>query len=180
MPAALNIAALTQVLEIELKMSIAYYRRFPSTDRLRSTWAPPPNTSCITSIGSPSVEQQLIEVALRAQQNAYAPYSKFVVGAAIRTTNGVVVGGCNFENASYGLAICAERAAVGAMIATGEREIQSVVVVSVGGVTPCGACRQVLAEFGSDCEVVLYDSSQQIVSARWRMSELLPGAFKLR
>lgn len=126
-----------------------------------------------------SVERQLLELALQMQKQAYAPYSQFAVGAAILTGNGLVVGGCNFENASYGLAICAERAAVGAMVASGEREIQTVVVVSNGGVTPCGACRQVLAEFGSDCEVILYDSQQQAVSGRWRMSQLLPGAFQM-
>jgi cytidine deaminase len=126
-----------------------------------------------------SVEQELIQAATAVQARAYAPYSRFFVGAALRTASGKVFAGCNVENASYGLAICAERSAVTAMIAQGELQIASVVVSSQGGVTPCGACRQVLAEFGGDYEVLLYDSTLQQVAARWKMSDLLPGAFRL-
>ncbi len=125
-------------------------------------------------------DAQLIEAALAVQKHAYAPYSNFRVGAAIRTAAGAVVCGCNFENASYGLAICAERNAIGAMIASGQREIQSVVVVSSGGVTPCGACRQVLAEFGMDFAVILFNSDTQSIQAQWDMRDLLPGAFQLK
>ncbi len=124
-------------------------------------------------------EDELIQHALAAQRKAYAPYSEFQVGTAIRTSDGAVVTGCNVENASYGLSICAERAAVFAMISQGGREIESVVIASCGGVTPCGACRQVLAEFGLNYPVVLVDSATGAVQARWLMQDLLPGAFRL-
>jgi cytidine deaminase len=124
-------------------------------------------------------EHEAIHAALEAGRHAYAPYSEFLVGAAIRTTSGRIVAGCNVENASYGLTMCAERNAVAAMVAGGEREIALVVVASRGGVTPCGACRQVLAEFGLNFPVVLVDSETQAVQNRWLMKELLPGAFKL-
>lgn len=125
------------------------------------------------------VDQKLIEAALAVQKQAYAPYSNFLVGAAIRDCSGKIYCGCNFENASYGLAICAERCAVGCMVASGQREIQAVVVASRGGVTPCGACRQVLAEFGKDFTVTLVDSKTSLVTAHWTMLDLLPGAFSL-
>jgi cytidine deaminase len=124
-------------------------------------------------------ELEAIHAALEVQRQAYAPYSGFQVGAAIRTTSGRIVAGCNVENASYGLTMCAERNAIAAMVAGGEREIALVVVASRGGVTPCGACRQVLAEFGLNFSVVLVDSETQAVQNRWLMKELLPGAFKL-
>lgn len=127
----------------------------------------------------PKFEEELVLTALDVQRRAYAPYSNFLVGAAIRTASGKVIAGCNFENASYGLSICAERGAVAAMIASGEREIGMVVVASRGAVTPCGACRQVLSEFGSNFSVILVDSETQEVRHRWLIDELLPGAFKL-
>lgn len=124
--------------------------------------------------------EKLMEAALAVQRNAYAPYSNFQVGAAILSASGEIFTGCNVENASYGLAICAERSAVCQMVAAGETEIQSICVVSDKGVTPCGACRQVLSEFGGDFEVRLIDSNSQVVTQTWRMAELLPGAFKLK
>lgn len=124
-------------------------------------------------------EDELIQQALEAQRRAYAPYSEFLVGAAIRTSDGTVVTGCNVENASYGLSICAERAALVAMVNQGVREIESVVVASRGAVTPCGACRQVLAEFGLNYQVVLVDSETGEVQQRWLMQDLLPSAFRL-
>lgn len=127
----------------------------------------------------PKFEEELVLAALYVQRRAYAPYSNFLVGAAIRTASGNVISGCNFENASYGLSLCAERGAVAAMIASGEREIGMVAVASRGAVTPCGACRQVLSEFGSNFSVILVDSETQEVRQRWLIDELLPGAFKL-
>ncbi len=124
-------------------------------------------------------EDELIQAALEVQRRAYAPYSNFLVGAAIRTSSGKILTGCNFENASYGLSMCAERAAVAAMIASGEREIELIAVASRGAVTPCGACRQVLVEFGSNFSVVLVDSETHAIQNRWLMRDLLPGAFKM-
>lgn len=124
-------------------------------------------------------EEQLGQSALDVQRRAYAPYSNFLVGAAIRTKSGQVYTGCNVENASYGLTICAERAALCAMVAGGQREIEAVAIASLAGVTPCGACRQALAEFGVNYCVILIDSQTQTVQQRWSMQELLPGAFRL-
>lgn len=97
----------------------------------------------------------LIEIARLARQNAYSPYSRFAVGAALRTKSGRVFTGCNVENLSFGLTICAERVAVGAAVAAGEREFDALAVVadSREPVTPCGACRQVLAEFSTTLPV---------------------------
>ncbi|MCC7339427.1 MAG: cytidine deaminase [Pirellulaceae bacterium] len=124
-------------------------------------------------------EEQLEQAAFDVQRRAYAPYSNFPVGAAIRTKSGEVYTGCNVENASYGLTICAERAALCAMVAGGQREIESVAIASLGGVAPCGACRQALSEFGLDYSVLLLDSQTQTLRQRWTMQELLPGAFRL-
>lgn len=127
---------------------------------------------------NPQAEAELIHAALQAQRNAYAPYSKFLVGAAILSPNGMVFRGCNVENASYGLTMCAERVAVGHMLVQGETHLQAIAIASHGGVTPCGACRQVLAEFSLDTLVILVDSQTQNVHSRWTLSELLPGTFR--
>ena len=118
----------------------------------------------------------LVDAAREAQASAYAPYSGFRVGAAIHGTDGSIHQGCNVENASYGLTICAERAAVALAVSRGVRQFDRVVVVSDSEppASPCGACRQVLAEFGGDPEVVAVGPSS---SRSWRLSELLPDAF---
>jgi cytidine deaminase len=118
----------------------------------------------------------LIAAAREAREKAYAPYSHFKVGAALRTKSGRIYGGCNVENLSFGLTICAERAAVFAAIAAGEIGFEAIAVVadSVQPVTPCGACRQVLAEFSSDlkiCSANLQDERYETT-----IGELLPRA----
>lgn len=122
------------------------------------------------------MSDRLIAVATEAQRNAYAPYSKYPVGAAVETSDGRVFAGCNVENASLGLTICAERVAVGAAVSAGARDIKSVVVVtnSVPPAAPCGACRQVLAEFGSEIAILAVGPGG---SRKWKISELLPDSF---
>jgi cytidine deaminase len=118
----------------------------------------------------------LISAARGAQARAYAPYSKFRVGAALESADGKVFLGCNVENASYGLTICAERAAVCAAVSAGVTRFRRAVVVSDVDppAAPCGACRQVLAEFGLDLPI---DGVGSKTSVRWRLSDLLPAAF---
>lgn len=118
----------------------------------------------------------LISAARGAQARAYAPYSNFRVGAALESADGKVFLGCNVENASYGLTICAERAAVCAAVSAGVTRFRRAVVVSDVDppAAPCGACRQVLAEFGLDLPI---DGVGSTTSVRWRLSDLLPAAF---
>ena len=118
----------------------------------------------------------LITAARSAQARAYAPYSKFRVGAALEATDGTVFLGCNVENASYGLTICAERAAVCAAVSAGVKRFRRAVVVSDVDppAAPCGACRQVLAEFGLDLPIEGVGSQRTL---SWRLSDLLPVAF---
>lgn len=125
---------------------------------------------------------QLVEAAQEAREHAYAPYSRFLVGAAVRSTDGRLFVGANVENASYGLSICAERSAVLAAVLAGARELQAVAVCSdlLPPASPCGMCRQTLAEFASDCEIVLCSPARTSGSGevvRVRLSELLPHAF---
>ena len=124
-------------------------------------------------------DQTLIAAARQARQNAYAPYSGFAVGAALRTRSGRVFTGSNVENASYGLTICAERVAVTKAVSEGERDFEAIAVVSEGAAaTPCGACRQVLAEFKPDLRVIVADVDGSEGGHReFSLSELLPEAF---
>lgn len=120
-------------------------------------------------------DQELIAKAAEARHKAYAPYSHYAVGAALLTASGKVYTGANVENASYGLAICAERTAVGKAVSDGERNFVAIAVVTENGGTPCGACRQVLNEFGPDMRVLIADAAGQYQV--YRLAELLPASF---
>jgi cytidine deaminase len=118
---------------------------------------------------------ELVEAAAQVREMAYAPYSHFAVGAALRTVNGTIYAGCNVENASLGLTICAERNAIAHAVAQGARKFTAIAVVSENGVTPCGACRQVLTEFAPDMTVIVADTSGH--RHVYRLNELLLDAF---
>ena len=118
---------------------------------------------------------ELITLAKEARDQAYAPYSRFRVGAALRAASGRVHSGCNVENASYGLAICAERVVVFKAVSEGESRFTSLAVVSETMASPCGACRQVLAEFGLDAEIIVADLEEQ--RKVLPVTDLLPDAF---
>ncbi len=120
------------------------------------------------------IESKLITNAIDAASRAYAPYSRFHVGAALVAVDGRVFTGCNVENISFGLTICAERNAVFAAVAAGCREFSKIIIVAdtEEPASPCGACRQVLAEFNPDLEIVL--STFQGKTERFLLSELLP------
>ncbi|MBW3572644.1 MAG: cytidine deaminase [Gemmatimonadetes bacterium] len=127
----------------------------------------------------PAVARDLLARARQARANAYAPYSRFPVGAALLAADGRVFTGCNVENASYGLGNCAERVAIGKAVSEGAREFAAIAVTGPEDGTacaPCGACRQVLSEFGPDLPVVTPSGNAegyQLTS----MGQLLPGAF---
>jgi len=117
----------------------------------------------------------LVQVATAARDRAYVPYSHFAVGAALLSEDGRVYTGCNVENASYGLTICAERNAVFHAIAEGSRRFLAVAVVTANGVAPCGACRQVLTEFNPEMTVAIASTSGELQVLC--LADLLPRAF---
>ena len=121
--------------------------------------------------------EELATCAHEAMGRAYAPYSKFRVGAALETQDGKVFGGCNVENASYPVTVCAERVALGAAVVAGATRFRRILICSSGAdpITPCGMCRQALAEFGVHLEVICEGMSG--VRQSWALSELLPGHF---
>jgi homotetrameric cytidine deaminase len=131
---------------------------------------------------TPEQEQQLIAAASEARRCAYVPYSHYAVGAAILMADGHIHGGCNVENASYGLTSCAERNAIFGMIGKTQdadaRRIRAVAVVTAGNdpATPCGACRQVIREFGKDAAVIIANTSGTIF-LRTTLDDLLPHSF---
>lgn len=118
----------------------------------------------------------LVQKAQEAQKKAYAPYSHYLVGAAVLTSSGKIFTGCNIENASYGLVICAERTAIFKAISEGEKDIQAVAVVTKDGGMPCGACRQVLNEFHPKMKVIVADEKGKIHQEK-TLEEILPSAF---
>ncbi len=123
---------------------------------------------------------ELTAAARRARRYARAPYSNFAVGAALETAGGDVITGCNIENATYGLTMCAERVAMFKAISEGHRRFTRIAIVAGTSVAtpPCGACRQILWEYGGDLEVILANTRREI--ARWRMKDLLPLPFDAR
>ncbi len=123
--------------------------------------------------------EQLVEAARAVKDRAYAPYSDFHVGAALRGTDGRVFTGCNVENASYPVTVCAERVALGAAVAAGSREFDRIVVATdaESPTPPCGMCRQALSEFG--LELIVLSVGQDDTRSQWRLAELLPAHFEL-
>jgi cytidine deaminase len=121
----------------------------------------------------------LIEAALAMRKWAYAPYSHYAVGAALLTASGKVYGGVNVENAAYPSGICAERVAVFKAVSEGEREFCAIAVATENGGAPCGACRQVLAEFGGETQVLIVDESGAL-ACETTVQALLPEAFTPR
>jgi cytidine deaminase len=122
-------------------------------------------------------KQSLIELANEARRRAYAPYSNYRVGAALRTRSGRVFTGVNVENAAYPTSMCAERTAVFKAVSEGELDFEIIAVVTDNGGSPCGGCRQVLVEFGLDTLVVLADGSGKVIK-EMTVRELLPDAFQ--
>jgi cytidine deaminase len=118
----------------------------------------------------------LVQAAIKARERAYAPYSHYPVGAAVLTVSGKVFTGANIENASYPAGICAERVAVFKAVSEGETEFSAVAVVTGNGGAPCGVCRQVIAEFGLETEILIADRSGNILNVAY-IKDLLPHAF---
>ena len=122
------------------------------------------------------ISEKLIQRAVQAREWAYAPYSNYTVGAALLTTSGRIYEGVNVENAAYPDSMCAERVAIYKAVSEGERKFVAIAVVTKDGGSPCGSCRQVLAEFGLDT-VVLIANEQGMLSSETSVAELLPQAF---
>jgi len=121
-------------------------------------------------------KQSLIDLANTARERAYIPYSHYPVGSSLRTKSGRVFTGVNIENAAYPLTMCAERVAMFKAVSEGEKEFEVITVVTENGASPCGGCRQVMAEFGLDAFVIMADKKGHIV-AEMTVKDLLPGAF---
>ncbi len=125
-------------------------------------------------------DSELIAAARAARRHARAPFSKFEVGAALLTASGEVITGCNIENATYGLTMCAERVAMFKALSEGQTSFTRLAIATgtAGPTPPCGACRQILWEFAGDLEVILANARQE--TGRYRLSELLPHPFDAR
>ena len=122
-------------------------------------------------------EKELIDAATAVRENAYAPFSEFKVGAALETDDGEIISGCNVESASYGLTVCAERVAIWKAISLGKRKITKIAVVADTEelTPPCGACRQIIWEFGGDIPVIFANLHGKVETVQ--MKDLLPRAF---
>lgn len=125
----------------------------------------------------PAIYRRLVRVAEKARARAYAPYSQFPVGAAVLAADGAVFGGCNVENASFGLTQCAERVAIHCAVTNGRRRLLAVAVVGPSGISPCGACRQVMDEFGVETVILSSPGETPVVVA---LRDLLPRPFTQR
>jgi cytidine deaminase len=125
---------------------------------------------------SDKLKNELIKRATEAWHKAYAPYSKYAVGAAVLTEDGKIYDGVNIENAVYPLTICAERVAIFKAVSEDKRSFQAIAVVTKNGGTPCGSCRQVMAEFGLDTVVLIADINGKLHQTT-TVRELLPNAF---
>jgi cytidine deaminase len=121
-------------------------------------------------------KQSLVDLANAARQNAHVPYSHYPVGSALRTKKGRIFTGVNVENAAYPQTMCAERVAIFKAVSEGEKEFEIITVVTDNGGSPCGGCRQVMAEFGLDTIVIMADGSGRILKET-TVKELLPEAF---
>jgi len=121
-------------------------------------------------------KQSLIDLANTARQRAYAPYSHYTVGSSLRTKTGRLFTGVNVENAAYPQTMCAERIAIFKAVSEGETEFEVITVVTDNGGSPCGGCRQVMAEFGLDTVVILANGNGKIIEET-TVGDLLPGAF---
>lgn len=122
------------------------------------------------------MRQTLIQRAVEIRRNAYAPYSHYAVGAAVLAASGEIYTGVNVENAAYPTSMCAERTAIFSAVTKGEKAFDAIAVVTENGGAPCGACRQVLSEFGLDLVVLIADMQGRLCSENM-LSELLPRAF---
>jgi len=118
---------------------------------------------------------ELIQKALSAREKAYAPYSKYKVGAALLTADGKIYEGCNVENAAYGLCMCAERTAVFKAVSEGNYKFTAIAVATENGGSPCGSCRQVLREFAPDLTIIITDAAGNFRETT--LSQLLPDSF---
>jgi len=118
----------------------------------------------------------LIAKAIEAYHKAYAPYSNYAVGAAVLSDSGQIYDGVNIENAVYPLTVCAERTAIFKAVSNGDKSFQAIAVVTKNGGTPCGSCRQVMAEFGKDIKVLIANLEGELL-AEYTVADLLPDAF---
>lgn len=122
--------------------------------------------------------EELAQLSIEARLKAYAPYSNFLVGAALLTKSGEIFTGCNVENSSYGLAICAERTAICKAVSEGHQDFAKIAVSATPFATPCGACRQFIVEFGKDIEVICVSADDTTQLKVWSIEALIPESFK--
>lgn len=123
------------------------------------------------------VKEELIRKANEAREQAYAPYSRYQVGAAVLTADGQVFTGCNIENAAYPSSLCAERVAIFKAVSEGHRQLRAIAVVTSNGGSPCGGCRQVMREFGGKQLIVLIADGSGTLLEELTLDELLPRSF---
>jgi cytidine deaminase len=123
-------------------------------------------------------KKQLIASAIAARTESYSPYSKFAVGAALLCNDGTVFTGCNVENASYGLAICAERTAICKAVSEGHQKFVAIAIAATPLASPCGACRQFIVEFGKNIHVISINADDPDKIREWTSGELIPDSFE--